>query len=127
MKTKLSKDFLYKEQRHNLLKPTAFMLLYAILLIISVFCIITFFRFISSNYGRYETELLYVAIIPLFIVMAIFSVVAFITELSENILTVLFIWQIKKNNYTIRTNGQWYEVYCKDCWLGTYRMTHYEL
>ncbi len=128
MKTKLSKDFLCKEQRHNLLKPTVYMLFYASLLIISVFCIIIFFRFVGSNYGRYETDLLDVVVVSLFIiVMAVFSVVAFITELFENILTVLFIWQIKKNNYTIRTDGQWYEVYCMDeFWIGTYRITEYE-
>ncbi len=104
------------------------MLFYASLLIISVFFIIIFFRFVGSNYGRYETDLLDVVVVSFFIiVMAVFSVVAFITELFENILTVLFIWQIKKNNYTIRTDGQWYEVYCMDeFWIGTYRMTEYE-
>ncbi len=134
MKTKLSKEFLYKKQKDDLNRQVRLMILWALLLITWVSMIITLLYFGLSDDTVAELnsfDAFYICFAPLFIIaLGIFTVISLcglIGELYEIFGICFLIRQIKNNNYTIHTIGQWYEVCCDEKWLGIYQMTEYEL
>ncbi len=134
MKTKLSSEFLYNQQKNVLNKQIRRMILWAFLSFISVSMLISLLRFDLSGDKGMESNLfdaVYVCFDKLVIIAdGIFSVIFFcglIIELYEIFVSCFFIRQFKKNNYAIHTIGQWYEVCCGEKWFGYYRMKEYEL
>lgn len=124
MKIKLSSEFLYNQQKNVLSKQIRSMILLALLLIVSasVFITLLYFGLKRTELNTFDA----IFIIALGILSGIF-LCKLVEELYEIFVSCFFIRQFKKNNYTIHTIGQWYEVCCGEKWFGFYRMKDYEL
>lgn len=135
MKTKLSKEFLLEEQKEYLKKQIIRgIILSALLLITSVFTLITLLIFGLSCAMETELTPFNTFFDPL--LFGVFSVILLFKladELYEIFVSCFFIRQIKKNNYTIRTIhtthtvGEWYEISCNEKLLAIYSGASYEL